>query len=231
MMTSRQIRAEQTRAKVLEAGVKLIEEKGYSNISIKDIVAAAEVSIGTFYHYFDSKDALYYQHVNRRFVDLDNGLVEHMELPPLENLGAYVDGWLATVEASGPDYIAHWLSHVSDAEYHSKVGYGGDVSASHISYIERCIDGYVERGVLRPGVRSAVIAETVMTLLYGIDVRYSMSGGKLSFEKWAHNIKSFLYKNIVPFMVEPPVEPPHDYDPDIYLDTGEDGPAVVEATA
>ena len=102
------------------------------------------------------------------------------------------------------------------------------MSLIHASHIRDCIDAYVERGVLRPGVRSAVIAETVMTLFYGIDVRYCMSGGVLSLETWGRNIKSFLYKNIVPFMAEPPAESPHDYDPDVYLDTGEDGPGVAQ---
>lgn len=226
MMTSRQKRAQQTRANLLEVGARLIEERGYESVSIKDIVEAAGVSVGTFYHYFDSKGVLYYAYIDQYFVSLREGLVNNMGRSPLENLGLYVDGLLETIETAGPEYVSHWLSHTADAEYHRQIGYEGDVSLIHASHIRDCIDAYVERGVLRPGVRSAVIAETVMTLFYGIDVRYCMSGGVLSLEAWGRNIKSFLYKNIVPFMAEPPAESPHDYDPDVYLDTGEDGPGV-----
>lgn len=220
MKTSRQIRAQQTRANLLEAGARLIEERGYGNVSIKDIVEAAGVSVGTFYHYFDSKGVLYYAYINQFFVELREGLVRNMDQSPLENLGTYVDGLLETIVTAGPEYVAHWLGHTADAEYHRQVGYEGDVSLIHATHIKDCIDAYVERGVLRPGVRSAVIAETVMTLFYGIDVRYCMSGGTLSLDAWSRNIRSFLYKNIVPFMVEPPMDEPQGFDPDTYLDTG-----------
>ncbi len=223
MATSRQMRAEQTRARLLDAGIGLIEERGYDNVSIKDIVAAADVSIGTFYHYFESKDVFYYAHVSRRFNEVDDNLAEKMDLSPLGNLDGYVDGWLAQIAGLSPTYLAHWLSHASDPAYHALVGQGPDVSARHIQAIRSCIDAYIERGDLGPGVRSDVIAETVVTLLYGIDVRYCMTGGKLELGRWGSNIKSFIYKNVAPFMVEPPAVP-EGYDPDIYLDTGVNGP-------
>ncbi|NLL38630.1 MAG: TetR/AcrR family transcriptional regulator [Clostridiales bacterium] len=53
-------KAKQTREKLLNASLKLIKEKGYHNTTVRDICAAANVSIGTFYSYFPTKNDLFF---------------------------------------------------------------------------------------------------------------------------------------------------------------------------
>lgn len=43
---------------LLNAGKELFAEKGFQNTSIKDITNRSDVGYGTFYSYFDSKEAL-----------------------------------------------------------------------------------------------------------------------------------------------------------------------------
>jgi AcrR family transcriptional regulator len=47
-----------TKGRIIEAAWELFYEQGYENTTIDDIVEASETSKGSFYHYFDSKDAL-----------------------------------------------------------------------------------------------------------------------------------------------------------------------------
>ena len=47
-----------TRARIVSAAWELFYEQGYDDTTVEDIIAAAETSKGTFYHYFESKDAL-----------------------------------------------------------------------------------------------------------------------------------------------------------------------------
>jgi AcrR family transcriptional regulator len=42
----------------VEAAQRLIQTKGYEQLSIADVLAATESSKGAFYHYFDSKESL-----------------------------------------------------------------------------------------------------------------------------------------------------------------------------
>lgn len=49
----------QRRAKILEAARQVFEERGFVETRVADIVAAAHVAQGTFYTYFDSKDAVF----------------------------------------------------------------------------------------------------------------------------------------------------------------------------
>ena len=53
--TRRQLQAEQTKDKLFEAAVSLLAEKDFEQITIRDIVAKAHVSIGTFYNYYSTK--------------------------------------------------------------------------------------------------------------------------------------------------------------------------------
>ena len=47
-----------TRGKIVSAAWKLFYEQGYEDTTIEDIVFESETSKGSFYHYFESKDAL-----------------------------------------------------------------------------------------------------------------------------------------------------------------------------
>ena len=48
-----------TKEKLYKTGIRLFKKYGYENITVEDITREAEVSIGTFYRYYESKMALY----------------------------------------------------------------------------------------------------------------------------------------------------------------------------
>ena len=47
-----------TRGKIVSAAWKLFYEQGYEHTTVEDILALSGTSKGTFYHYFEGKDAL-----------------------------------------------------------------------------------------------------------------------------------------------------------------------------
>jgi len=52
-----QTRPDAPRARLLRTGVAILTEKGFSAVGVEEILDAAEVPKGSFYHYFDSKEA------------------------------------------------------------------------------------------------------------------------------------------------------------------------------
>ena len=50
--------ARNTKGRIISAAWKLFYEQGYENTTVEDIVFESETSKGSFYHYFDGKDAL-----------------------------------------------------------------------------------------------------------------------------------------------------------------------------
>ncbi|WP_029432291.1 TetR/AcrR family transcriptional regulator [Blastococcus sp. URHD0036] len=55
----RSAKGRRTRARLIDAGKRVFERDGFLQARISDIAAEAEVSHGSFYHYFDSKESLF----------------------------------------------------------------------------------------------------------------------------------------------------------------------------
>jgi AcrR family transcriptional regulator len=51
-------KAEETRARILHAALDLFRSQGFDQTTMREIAAAAGVSLGSAYYYFDSKEAL-----------------------------------------------------------------------------------------------------------------------------------------------------------------------------
>jgi len=47
-----------TKGRIVSAAWKLFYEQGYDNTTVEDIIAQSQTSKGSFYHYFEGKDAL-----------------------------------------------------------------------------------------------------------------------------------------------------------------------------
>lgn len=54
-ITKRQLQSIETRNRIYDTAITLMEKKGFHNITISEICREAGVSIGAFYHYFPSK--------------------------------------------------------------------------------------------------------------------------------------------------------------------------------
>jgi AcrR family transcriptional regulator len=51
-------KSEATRARILEAALRVFRERGFHAATMREIASAAGVAVGAAYYYFDSKDAL-----------------------------------------------------------------------------------------------------------------------------------------------------------------------------
>jgi TetR/AcrR family fatty acid metabolism transcriptional regulator len=55
-LTKRQEQALETKNRIYTAAIELMDHEGFDNITIAEISERAGVSVGAFYHYFDSKN-------------------------------------------------------------------------------------------------------------------------------------------------------------------------------
>ena len=76
---TRQEQALRSRQKIIDTAMLLIEEKGYSSVTIKDICEKAELSIGAFYHYFSSQFRIEDKYLYREERFLNRRLTEVIE--------------------------------------------------------------------------------------------------------------------------------------------------------
>ena len=90
-----------TRARLLEAGKAVFERDGFLQARISDVAAGAGVSHGSFYHYFDTKEAIFREiaeEVEVRLISMDD--VAHdadQEAGPIDRIRAanrsYLSGY------------------------------------------------------------------------------------------------------------------------------------------
>lgn len=80
-----QKRGIEKRNKIIEAGFKIICEKGYYNITTNDIAKEAEVSVGIIYQYFNDKKEIFLegakQYSNDIMFPIFSLIDEHQKLP------------------------------------------------------------------------------------------------------------------------------------------------------
>lgn len=77
-------RKRETRARLLEAALRLMAEKGMEGVAINEITEAADVGFGSFYNHFESKEAIYaalMDSVFEDFADAIDGLVRNVADP------------------------------------------------------------------------------------------------------------------------------------------------------
>ena len=58
---TRKEQAEETKKFIFQTALELLSEKEFDQITVRDIVKKANVSIGTFYHYYSTKLDVYYE--------------------------------------------------------------------------------------------------------------------------------------------------------------------------
>ena len=85
---------EVTKTSLLEAGCRIMREKGYSNTGIQEVLDSTGVPKGSFYYYFDSKEDFALQiidHFDKTYSDQLRVFLEDKGLKPIERLKAYCD--------------------------------------------------------------------------------------------------------------------------------------------
>jgi AcrR family transcriptional regulator len=91
---------DQREGEILLAALRLFARQGFKATRISEITELAGASHGLFYHYFDSKEALFNALVDMA-VDSSNGFlinIEAMDLSPLEKIHAIAEDILLSLK-------------------------------------------------------------------------------------------------------------------------------------
>jgi TetR/AcrR family transcriptional repressor of nem operon len=99
--------ASETRAKLLDAARDVIRAKGYAGSTVDDICAAAGVTKGSFFHYFDSKEELGVAAIERfgaMAATLFGNALYRAQSDPRDRVLGYVDFRIALLTGEIPLY-------------------------------------------------------------------------------------------------------------------------------
>lgn len=151
----RSVRAEATRDRrrreLLDVALRVFSERGYHETRISDLIEAAGVARGTFYLYFESKNAIFHDLLDE-LVERIRGSIVGVEMgegaPPLrEQLITTLERVLSVFDAS-PDLTAFVLRVAVglDPEIDKKLS---DLYGNMHEFIVMSLDNGVALGLLR----------------------------------------------------------------------------------
>ena len=177
-MTSRQIAALATKKKLLDAGSKIIAEKGLSQATVDEITALAGVSKGTFYTYFKKKEDIVFALGYGAFSEV---LDKAMSLQDtfIEKIIYYMVHFSACIEDSGYKLSQEWIRSLSDISSSEETGPRGKLKFD-LDSISRLIQAGVEEGNLAKDTPAEVLTHTLADILYGQMFCWSVSDGSYS---------------------------------------------------
>lgn len=153
---------------IIQCGAKLIYENGYSSTGIKEILDAANIPKGSFYHYFKSKDDFGLQVIDY-FIEVINDMVKRRlskpGLTPLQRIKNFFDGYLEYYENNGTEYygcpignLTLELAAVKD-EFRMRL----DNSLKGIYYmIEECLLEEIENRQLKDKSKAKELSEFLL---------------------------------------------------------------------
>ncbi|MBQ9520710.1 MAG: TetR/AcrR family transcriptional regulator [Acholeplasmatales bacterium] len=107
-------KSNENKKRIIEVAIKLINEKGFDNVSVSEITKEAGVSKGAFYIHFESKEDLIEKQINYYYDDLklDDSYSTH------ERLEHFLIKSIDHIVDSGLKMAQEWFSHsVLGSEY------------------------------------------------------------------------------------------------------------------
>lgn len=171
----RQVRAAETRKRIVAAAKKLITENGFENVSIEDIAKEAEVSTGSFYTYFKKKEDVVEELNQSDFYRLAE-ITNEMEDKDLnDRLKYYCREFLAEIERVGIEICRQWIrNNIAPVEMA-----GSDEESTKYDHDYRAMKSMLEEGIHRGELSAATpVNELALFLnaqLYGLMVAWCMT--------------------------------------------------------
>lgn len=173
-----------TKARIVNAAWKLFYEQGYEDTTVEDIIFESETSKGSFYHYFDGKDAL----LSSLSVLFDEQYEELMERPDLpENsvdLLQYLNRALfETIENRvSIDLLSRLFSSqlVTRGQRHLL-----DRTRTYYKLLRRVISEGQEKGEIRREFTVEEISRAYAMFERGLMYDWCLSGGEYSLPDYA----------------------------------------------
>lgn len=196
-MTGRQRQAQQTKAKILSCARRLVAEKQISDITIQEIIDSCGISVGTFYHYFASKEYLCAS------IALDPGTeildeVRHSDtLCVAEKLRRFIIGRLQLAESDGLAFTRNIQAFRLTETYRTirNEKYG----VSHFDYtaLTEIFHDAMRRGELKEGFPADFFAQTIVYLVHGAIYNLCLFDEELHLTEWGHSFCDYMEKTML----------------------------------
>ena len=186
---SRKEQAEETRNRIYACAIELMEQRGFGNFTIEDICKKAGVSVGAFYHYFDSK----------------NDILAEIFYKADEYFSTHVVNSL--FEPSSPEQIVEYFDHyakfnvssgveVTTQLFNPKIKFFIEEGRPMLEILENLIRKGQEKKEILGDTEAKEIARYLLIMARGIVFEWSLYDGNYDLETKMHKYMQKLVSTI-----------------------------------
>ena len=179
--------ARNTKGRIVSAAWKLFYEQGYENTTVEDIIFESKTSKGSFYHYFDGKDALL-SSLSVLFDEQYEALMARPDLPENSlDLLAYLNRSLfETIEDTvAIELLSRLFSSqlVTRGEKHLL-----DRNRTYYKLLRRIVSEGQKKGEIRADFTVGEISRAYAMFERGLMYDWCLSGGDYSLLRYAEKM-------------------------------------------
>ena len=191
-MNKRQKSAQETKRKLITAGLELIKEKGFGAINVEDITKKAGVAKGTFYVYFKHKEDIVMEISRTPFGEIAEELEQMENAEIFKKLRHYFLRFMEQVEFCGIQICREWIRNVVDP---NNVPETMDSRKWFYDYemLESILKNSKE---LKEDTPFELLTHIIISELYGMMICWCMSDGKFEPLEWTDRFCNAQLKKI-----------------------------------
>ena len=186
---TRKEQAEETRNRIYTSAIELMEENGFGNFTIEDISQRAGVSVGAFYHYFDSKNDI----LAEIFYRADDYFSTHIVNSRRNN--------------SVPEQIIEYFDHYAKFNvdcgvettqqiFNPKIKFFIDEGRPMLEILESLILKGQEKNEIRGDTDAKELVRYLLSMARGVVFDWSLCDGKYDLEAKMHEYMEILVSTI-----------------------------------
>ncbi|MGD1822830.1 MAG: TetR/AcrR family transcriptional regulator [Pleomorphochaeta sp.] len=174
ILSNREQKAVNKKWHISETAMALFKERGYNSVKVKEICKAADISLGTFYHYFSSKDSI----IDETYQIIDERIFECLDE---REFNTPIDKILGILEQSAC-IMQEELGYVLMlGSYYQIISSKPDYSYSHdrnlyITLVETLKEG-ISTGYFKKDTDPEEIAELCLRIGRGAIIDWCLKGG------------------------------------------------------
>jgi TetR/AcrR family fatty acid metabolism transcriptional regulator len=178
-LTKRQEQALETKDRIYTAAIDLMDRKGFENITIAEISEKAGVSVGAFYHYFESKNdilaEIFHQADEYFSTQVAPGLKEK-RIP--EQIVEYFDHYARFNVASGVE--------MTQQLFNPKIKFFIQEGRPMLTILQELIHRGQEKGEIRANRSPEEIVRMLFIMARGVVFEWSLYDGSYDLEATMH---------------------------------------------
>lgn len=178
LSTPKQIQTQETKQKIYKAACDIIKKKGFSYMTVSNICKVANVSNGTFFYHFKTKEELFTHFTYEQFAEFrdTNRFDEAVSgLPFDRQIITFYDYWADYMEQTGIDFFSSYYN-TKNVSLDVRM-WNNRRPVSIWNFPGEVLSRAEEEGLLKENVSVEHSAEVFATIMKGIAFDWCLSKG------------------------------------------------------